>query len=131
MRSQKEHTIPTVRLLIDQDTVSDWINRSGDSNPIHTDKAYTTEHGFRDTVVPGALITSVFTGMIERWKDSDEMISKITIAHKKITYINETLSFQAKIVSVDQKETLIVIEALDENESVVASGEIKLSNIAL
>ena len=128
MRSPKEHAIPTLELLMDQDTVSDWIIRSGDSNPIHTDKAYATEHGFRDIVVPGALITSVFTGMIERWKDSDEMISKITIAHRKITYINETLLFQAKIVSADQKKTLIEIEALDKNEEVVASCEIKLSN---
>ena len=116
---------------MDQDTVSDWLLRTGDTNPIHTDKAYATEHGFRDIVVPGALITSVFTGMIERWKDADEMISGLSITHKKITYINDTLSFLAEIKSNDHDETVIEIEALDENEAVVASGEIKLTKIAL
>ena len=120
---------PNSKILLDQTVINTWLKRTGDTNPIHRDKDYAVRLGFKDIVVPGALIESIFTRMAERCKTHDQMISKVEISHKKVTYINEYLAFNAKIKRDATKGYLIEAEAQNEAGEIVATGNIWVKDI--
>ncbi|GEM_PF-5055217 len=128
MNTTGRFEIPNSKIMLDQATIDSWLDRTGDSNPIHRDKDYATRHGLKDIVVPGALIESIFIRMIEQFKTNDQMISSIEISHKKVTYVNETLTFTAEAKSTSEDGYLIETKALNENGETVAAGNIRIKN---
>ena len=120
---------PNSKVLLDQAVINTWLERTGDTNPIHRDKDYATRLGLKDIVVPGALIESIFIRMAERCKTHDQTISKVEISHKKVTYINEYLAFNAKIKRDAPKSFLIEAEAQNEDGEIVAMGNIWVKDI--
>ncbi len=118
--------IPDKIITIDQHVIAEWLERSGDTNPIHTDSSYAIAHKLQDIVIPGNLITSVFIQMIDEWKNKDQMISEVRIAHKRIIYANATVSFRATIKQIDGKDVTIETAALCENQK-VSFGNIKVT----
>ncbi|MBR6331778.1 MAG: MaoC family dehydratase [Dehalococcoidales bacterium] len=128
MNTTDSFEIPNCKVLLDQATINAWLERTGDTNPIHRNKDFAIQHGFIDIVVPGAFIESIFIGMIDRCKTDDQMISSIEISHKKVTYINESLSFMADLKTNDQEGHIIEIKALNGNGDSIATGNIRIKH---
>jgi 3-hydroxybutyryl-CoA dehydratase len=108
--------------------VRQFAELTGDSNPIHLDKAYAETFGFKSTIVHGFLVGSVISRIL-----GTEFPGEGTI------YLAQTMSFKAPVFP-DEK-LVAELEVLDVTPSgkhmiktVISSkdtGEIKLTGEAL
>lgn len=72
-------------------------------NPIHTNKKYAQNLGYKDVLVAGNFLYSYVPKWIIGWIGKGKNINRIKIKFGKPVYLEEELVFDGKIVSIENK----------------------------
>lgn len=115
-------------------TVSDsvyegFINIFKDKNPLHTDEQFAVSHGFKERVVHGNILNgflSYFVG--ECLPAKDVIIHSQEIEFKKPVYLNDVLSFEAKITGIYDSVKAVEFKFTFRNQEaeLVSKGKIQI-----
>ena len=114
---------------ISRELADDFTKLSNDRNPLHTIDSCAIEKGFRASVVQGNLqncFISYFIG--ECLPTKNVMILSQTINYKNPVYVEEVLTFEAKITGIFESVGLIEFEYKFKNELSrnISNGVIKI-----
>ena len=102
---------------------------TGDKNPLHVDEEFAKQKGFRERVMYGNILNgyvSYFIGMELPLKDV--MLLSQSINWKQPVYMNDQVSFEAKVSEVSEAVSTVVFKYKFRNQDniLVASGNIQI-----
>ena len=115
------------KIKIKKDLVEKFIKLSGDRNEIHINKKFATKYGFKNKIVHGMLVASLysrFIGMHLPGKYS--LLIKSDIKFIKPVFINDVITINGKIIEKNKayKVVTVKINAKNQFNTIVSSAKI-------
>lgn len=117
---------------ITDEVYSGFISLFNDKNPLHTNKKFAIQKGFKSEVMHGNILNGFISYFIgECLPIKNVIIQSQEIKFFKPTYLYNILTFQAEIVDVFESVNVVEIKFIfkNENEMKVASGKINIGII--
>lgn len=98
---------------------------SQDSNPIHLDEEIAKKSIFKQRVVHGALVSSVFSMIYgTKFPGQGTIYAKEQFSYRNPVYLNTEITFTVTLKSIDLKRKSMVFEmSAHDDEKVYAEGE--------
>ena len=94
-----------------ENDVAEFSRISGDNNPIHLDDDYARNTIFKQRIVYGALVSSIFSSMFANDFPGSGCISlKSEVRYLKPVFLNEEVSFSIEIISLSHFKRRIAFE---------------------
>ena len=123
-----EHTFK-----VSDEVYEGFIDVFKDTNPLHTDEAFARAKGFKGRVMHGNILNgflSYFLG--ECLPDKNVIIHSQEIQFKNAVYLNDELSFEAKVIGVFESVNAIEFKFVFKNidNKVVSKGQIQIGLLA-
>jgi len=118
--------------LVSENIYKGFISIFNDKNPLHANREFAIEKGFRDIVTHGNILNGFLSYFIgERLPLKNVIIHKQEIKYHRPVYINDKLSFCAEVMSVFDEINVIEIKFYFINQSLskVASGKFQIGVI--
>ncbi len=118
--------------LVNENIYKGFISIFNDKNPLHTNRKFAIEKGFRDVVTHGNILNGFLSYFIgERLPFKNVIIHKQEIKYRRPVYINDKLSFYAEVMSVFDEINVIEIKFYFINQDLlkVASGKFQIGVI--
>ena len=116
------------------DEVSEgFIDVFKDTNPLHTDEAFARAKGFKGRVMHGNILNGFLSYFIgECLPDKNVIIHSQEIQFKNAVYLNDELSFEAKVIGVFESVNAIEFKFVFKNidNKVVSKGQIQIGLLA-
>jgi acyl dehydratase len=112
------------RTFTDND-VKQFASVSEDFNPIHIDEEAAKESIFKQRVVHGALVSSVFSMIFgTKFPGEGTIYAKEQVSYKSPVFLNKDVTFEVTLESVDfNRKSLVMQMKAFEGETVYAKGE--------
>lgn len=117
---------------ITDEVYSGFISLFNDKNPLHTNKKFAIQKGFKSEVMHGNILNGFISYFIgECLPIKNVIIQSQEIKFFKPTYLYNILTFQAEIVDVFESVNVVEIKFIfkNENEVKVAAGKINIGII--
>ncbi|OUS26584.1 enoyl-CoA hydratase [Thalassotalea sp. 42_200_T64] len=112
----------------DQD-VRKFAEVSEDANPIHLDEAAASESIFKQRVVHGALVSSLFSAILGcDLPGQGTIFLGQTVSFKAPVFLNEEIEASVEVMSIHPKRAIVTFKllALNPQGKVVIEGEAKV-----
>ena len=102
-------------------------NLSGDLNPVHLSDTFAKKKGFNSRIVYGALLSAQVSKLIgQMMPDNNLIILGFVIDFLKPTYLNDEISFEAKLVEKNQSvSTLVFSFFFKQNQIKTCKGRVE------
>ncbi len=130
---KKGDRIPSYKVKMDRKTYFEYNKLVSEINPLHFDKKYAQQLGFKNIVVAGVYTFSFIPKMITEWIGEPGSIRSIEIKYNKPIYIEDIITYygtvKKKYVKDNKKyiDCNISIENVEGTKSISAMATIKLS----
>ena len=114
---------------ITEEMLENFLTYSGDHNPIHIDKSYAEEHGFKDRVVHGLLVASFYSTLVGvRLPGKHSFLHEINVAFLEPVFIDDELIIVGEITYLNNayKQVEIRAEIKNKNGKKVSRAKIKV-----
>lgn len=99
--------------VIKMSTVRNFAKISGDNNPLHLDSEYAKTEGFKDCIVPGALICSYFSGLIARELPGPGSIAvSMELKFRRPVYVNHLVSIKVEVLELDPRHNRVELACI-------------------
>lgn len=118
--------------LVSENIYKGFISIFNDKNPLHTNRDFAIEKGFRDIVTHGNILNGFLSYFIgERLPLKNVIIHKQEIKYHRPVYINDKLSFCAEVMNIFDELNVIEIKFFFNNQDClrVASGKFQIGVI--
>lgn len=97
---------------------------TGDYHPLHSDQTYALQHGFKDVIAHGALVTSYSSTLIGmKLPGKNALVLSQTFNYSKPTYPGDELTIIGTIKSLDKRFKTILVSVVIQNQE-----KIKIAN---
>lgn len=123
-----EHTFK-----VSDEVYEGFIDVFKDTNPLHTDEAFARAKGFKGRVMHGNILNGFLSYFIgECLPDKNVIIHSQEIQFKNAVYLNDELSFEAKVIGVFESVNAIEFKFVFKNidNKVVSKGQIQIGLLA-
>ncbi|MFN7182165.1 MAG: MaoC family dehydratase [Planctomycetota bacterium] len=119
-------------IKITLEDIKQFAQLTHDTNPLHTDKIYAIECGYKDIISHGLLCVSLCSGIAYKSGLFDRRVIGLvsqTIKYKRPVYVGERLRFILKVINKREipysRGGLVVFDTrlVDEENNVLISGE--------
>jgi len=118
--------------LVSENIYKGFISIFKDKNPLHTNREFAIERGFRNIVVHGNILNGFLSYFIgERLPFKNVIIHKQEIKYHRPVYINDKLSFYAEVMNIFDELNVIEVKFFFNNQDClkVASGKFQIGVI--
>ena len=122
----------TETFLVSENIYKGFISIFNDKNPLHTDREFAIEKGFRNVVMHGNILNGFLSYFIgERLPLKNVIIHKQEIKYHRPVYINDKLNFYAEVMNIFDELNVIEIKFyfINQSSSKVASGKFQIGVI--
>jgi acyl dehydratase len=100
---------------------------SGDHNPLHADKAYAVEHGYKDRVVHGLLAGALYSTLVgTHLPGRYAFLHEISIQFLRPVYPGDTLLVEGTIAHLNEAYRRIEILAKTTNQAGQCTSKAKI-----
>jgi len=109
-----------------EDEVRLYANISNDSNPIHLDKEYAKSTIFKERIVHGVLVGSLFGGLLgSKLPGIGTIHLGQTMNFKKPIYINEEVKATIEVIDIRKDKPIITLKTVcyNSNDEISIEGE--------
>jgi 3-hydroxybutyryl-CoA dehydratase len=123
-----EHTF-----VVSDKVYEGFIHIFKDTNPLHTDEAFAVAKGFKGRVMHGNILNGFLSYFIgECLPDKNVIIHSQEIQFKNAVYLNDELSFEAKVTGVFEAVNAVEFKFVFKNSDnkVVSKGQIQIGILA-
>jgi len=123
-----EHTF-----VVSDKVYEGFIHIFKDTNPLHTNEAFAVAKGFKGRVMHGNILNGFLSYFIgECLPDKNVIIHSQEIQFKNAVYLNDVLTFEAKITGVFESVKAIEFKFAFKNSELktVAKGQIQIGLLA-
>ena len=115
------------KVVIDEKMMNDFLNISGDSNPLHNDKDFALAKGYEDKVVYGLLTTSFLSklvGVLLPGKNC--LLQGIEVKYLNPVYVGDTLTITGIIseLHASVKRATIKVTIKNQDDKKVLKGKV-------
>lgn len=114
---------------LQREDIERFCELTNDHHPLHTDLAYALEHGFKDVIAHGALITSYSSALVGmQAPGKNALVLSQSFAYSKPAYPGDDLSIVGTIHSIDKRFNTLVLKVAVRNQEglKLANGEWKV-----
>lgn len=105
-------------------------NLSGDYNPMHVDREYAKERGYKNRIVYGMLASSFYSALVGMYLPGERcLLNKCDVDYIKPVYIGDSLTVLGEVVDIRTATRRIRIKAKTINQEgiIVNTAEITVS----
>lgn len=116
-------------VTVDADKLDKFLEISGDTNPLHTDREYSKSKGFADRVVYGMLTSSFYSALVGVYLPGlYSVLQGVDIQFSKPVYIEDKLKISGKVSYINEAYKQIEIKAFiaNQNNEKVSKATIKV-----
>ena len=108
--------------------MSKFLEISGDTNPLHSDKIFAKQYGYHDKVVFGMLISSFYSKLIGVYLPGKyALLTNINIEFLKTVFVNDQLKITGEIIDIDNRFNFINIKSyITREETKVSKAKIRV-----
>ena len=92
-----------------------WAGASGDFNPIHYDKDFSTSKGLPGVIVPGQLVLAFLVEMVTDWLGDSGELKKISVSYKGMNFPGSTITCRGVIKAKLDSERQLTLDIWAEN----------------
>lgn len=130
---KNEDRILSYKVKMDRKTYFEYNKLVSEINPLHFDKKYAQQLGFKNIVVAGVYTFSFIPKMITEWIGEPDNIQSIEIKYNKPIYIEDIITYYGTVKRKYVKDNKIFIdceitvENVEGTKSISAMATIKLS----
>ncbi len=119
-----EHFHVTITELM----MSKFLEISGDTNPLHSDKIFAKQYGYHDKVVFGMLISSFYSKLVGVYLPGKyALLTNINIEFSKTVFVNDQLKITGEIIDIDNRFNFINIKSyITREETKVSKAKIRV-----
>lgn len=114
---------------ISREMLVQFIQISGDNNPLHADSDYAVARGFKDSVVHGMLSSSLYSRLIGVYLPGKYcLLQGMDISFKKPVFPDDELCVSGEVVYINEAYKQIEIKAKISNQEkqIVSKAKIKI-----
>ena len=114
---------------IDKSLITQFVKLSGDNNPIHVDEKYAKKTSFKKIVVHGMLSESFISNIIgTKLPGKGSLWLEKNTKYLKIVRENDTITFNAEIVSLDENHRIaeVIVDAENQYKQIVLKSTNKV-----
>lgn len=117
-------------VVITKKMVEDFLQLSGDFNPLHSDETYAHSTKFGKIVVPGMLLASFFSRLVGMHiPGKNSLYMSQTLQFKQPTFVSDVVAIRGEVTAVSKKLGLITMATTVENNqsgTLLLTGEAKV-----
>lgn len=107
--------------------VKEFINISGDLNPVHSDEEYAQKTIFKKRVVPGMLTASLISGVLgTKLPGEGTIYLEQNLKFIKPVYINDIITTEVEIENIEGKIITILTKCYNQKNELLISGQAKV-----
>lgn len=115
------------KVTVTEDMMAMFLKISSDCNPLHTDKEYAQERGFRDMVVYGMLTAAFYSTLVGVYLPGKHAILHgIDISFLKPVFVGDSLSVFGEIFYINEAYKRVEIKAKVTNQQGVKVSVAKI-----
>lgn len=125
----KENDLFVTEFFLEEKIYRGFINLFGDKNPLHVDKEYAVQKGFRDNVVHGNILSGFLSFFIgECLPVKNVILVSQNMKYHKPMYINDKLRLNAIITGIFESVNIIEMKFkfLNQSDEKIASGNFQI-----
>jgi len=118
--------------LVSENIYKGFISIFKDKSPLHTNREFAIEKGFRNIVMHGNILNGFLSYFIgERLPFKNVIIHKQEIKYHRPVYINDKLSFYAEVMNIFDELNVIEVKFFFNNQDClkVAAGKFQIGVI--
>ncbi|MEK7125833.1 MAG: MaoC family dehydratase [Patescibacteria group bacterium] len=118
-------------VVITEDMISQFVEITGDDNPLHTDESFAQKKGFPGKVAHGLLLASFFSRLVGKYfLGDDNLYLSQSIMFRKPVLVEETVRVKGVVKEKIESMKILRIETTVESGGIVAiSGEAQVKLI--
>lgn len=116
-------------VTITADMMDAFKNITGDVNPLHCDKAFSKQEGFKDRVVYGLLTSSFFSTLAGVYLPGEKsLIHEIQFKYKKPVFIGDELTISGTVSEIDDKFKVFTmkVSVINQDNEKVIRGSMRI-----
>ena len=121
-----------LKFLVNKKIYSAFIETFNDKNPLHTQREFAREKGFREEVMHGNILGGFLSYFIgEGLPVKNVVIHSQEIQFKNPVYLNDELFFEASVSEISESVSVVIFGFTFRNleKKVVAKGKIQIGLI--
>lgn len=112
--------------IISEKDIKNFIEISGDNNPIHHNKQFAARTFFRKPIAHGLISASIISAGLTNLMGAGNLWLSQNLKFEKPVYVGDTISAFLKIISVDENEVFTIETIIkNQNRKIVISGVAK------
>jgi len=92
----------TIERAFDKDDVLKFVTLIGDSNPIHRDASFATTTRFKKVIIPGMLLSSLFSNMLGSTIAGTIYVSQ-SLKFIRPVFVDESVKATLTVTAIDRK----------------------------
>jgi len=125
---EEGHELPVLLARMDRKTYFEYNRLTNELNPLHFDKDYAGNLGFRDIVVAGVYTYSFICRQVEEWLGDSGRIMRVETVYHSPVYIEEHVTHRARVEvkNVGDRTAEIQTAATDREGALLASARISV-----
>jgi 3-hydroxybutyryl-CoA dehydratase len=119
----------TQTFTVSGEVYNGFIGLFKDTNPLHTDEAFATDHGFEGRVMHGNILNGFISYFIgECLPHKNVIIHSQEIQFKNAVYLNDELQFDAVVADVFESVKAVEFKFTFKNQlqKMVAKGKVQI-----
>ena len=106
-----------------------FLEISGDTNPLHSNKIFASQYGYHDKVVFGMLISSFYSKLVGVYLPGKyALLTNINVEFLKTVFVNDQLKITGEIMGIDDRFNFINIKSyITRKEDTVSKASIRVT----
>ena len=115
------------KVVIDEKMMNDFLNISGDNNPLHNDKDFALAKGYEDKVVYGLLTTSFLSKLVGVLLPGENcLLQGVEVKYLNPVYVGDTLTITGIIseLHASVKRATIKVTIKNQDDKKVLKGKV-------
>ena len=117
------------KVRVTTDMLDAFRNITGDDNPLHCDRTFSEQKGFKDRVVYGLLTSSFFSTLAGVYLPGEKsLIHETEFKYKKPVYIGDELTISGTVSDIDEKFKVFTmkVSAVNQDNEKVIRGSMRI-----
>lgn len=117
------------KVTVTSDMMDAFKNITGDVNPLHCDKTFSKQEGFKDRVVYGLLTSSFFSALAGVYLPGEKsLIHETQFKYKKPVFIGDELTISGTVSEIDDKFRVFTMKVsiINQDSEKVIRGSMRI-----
>jgi len=129
------YTMADIRIGVQENfsvEIKEWMQRgfmeiTGDVNPLHIDRGYALQKGYKECVVYGMLTASLYSTLVGVYLPGEKCILQElkTDFHHEV-YVNDILTIKGEVVEINEMFSRVTIKAEIKNQNGIKVSKAKI-----